>query len=71
MANEPKRIDWLLLCLLSPEVELNDWEQKFVESIEKQVKQKKEYQRTHGKEIQLLTDTQYEKLEEIYERKTQ
>ena len=55
--NEPKRIQWILKCLAFPEVELNDWEQQFYEDIEKRFN-------TRG----TLTDNQYDKLEEIFER---
>ena len=61
LANDHKRIEWLLLCVTSPDgVELNDWEHKFVESVEKQFKQRG-----------TLSDGQYEKLEQVYERLTQ
>jgi hypothetical protein len=52
-----KRIEWLMLCLASPEIELTDWEQKFFESIEKQFKERG-----------TLSDNQFSKLEDIYER---
>jgi hypothetical protein len=52
-----KRIKWLMLSLAGPEVELTDWEQKFFESVEKQYKERGS-----------LSDPQFDKLEDIYER---
>lgn len=60
MANEPRRINWLFLCLESPEVALNDWQTTFVKSVHKWFDKNKH-----------LSQAQYDKLEEIYEEKCQ
>jgi hypothetical protein len=54
--NEPRRIKWLLDCLSNED--LSDWETAFVESVSDQFEKKKS-----------LTDTQYDKLEEIHTKK--
>ena len=54
MPNEPKRIEHMIKFMGD---NLSDWEQKFVESIENQFKAKG-----------TLTDAQYDKLEEVFER---
>lgn len=57
--NEPKRIKHLIFMLTAPtgSAELNDWEERFIASIEQQ------FARSGT-----LTDAQYDKLEEVYER---
>lgn len=54
---QAKRIKWLMLCFVGPEIGLTDWEQKFFASVEKQYK-----------ESGSLSPAQFDKLEEVYER---
>lgn len=51
------RIEWVLKSLIDEMDKLTDWEQKFVINIE-----------TYLKKHTDLTDSQFDKLEEIYER---
>lgn len=51
------RIKWVLKSLIDEMDNLTDWEQKFVISVEEYLKKNT-----------FVTDPQYEKLEEIYER---
>ena len=55
MAGDPKRIKMIFRYMEHDR--LNDWEENFVESVERQFRTKEE-----------LTDDQYKKLEEIYEK---
>ena len=55
--NEPRRIQWILDDLLNNVDNFGEWESKFIVSVSDQFQKNR-----------IITDKQYDKLEEIYER---
>lgn len=60
MANEPQRVKHILEDVTDAIDTCNEWEQSFVRSVEEQFRKKGE-----------LTDGQYDKLEQIWEKRCQ
>lgn len=60
MANEVKRVKWLLDCVTDDIDKLNEWEQAFVRSVEERFRKYAD-----------VSDKQYDILERIYEEKCQ
>lgn len=60
MANEPRRIKWLMEAVTDDIDKLTEWEQGFVQNVEAVF-------RRSGS----LSDGQYDKLEKIYEERCQ